>query len=127
MRAHEDYSAAKKAQPKQGEFLTMHFLDFARARSAWIAIQQTTTLGMPIFDKMRELQPEEVRALIRAAGDIAMNVKILGMALTETDGSKPAPTETDSKPALSDMVDTGPAHTDPAPTDPDRLPLRAAS
>jgi hypothetical protein len=105
----------------------MHYLDFARARSAWIAIQQTTTLGMPIFDKMRELQPEEVRALIRAAGDIAMNVKILGMALTETDGSKPAPTETDSKPALSDMVDTGPARTDPAPTDPDRLPLRAAS
>jgi hypothetical protein len=94
----------------------MHYLDFARARSAWIAIQQTTTLGMPIFDKMREFQPEEVRALIRAAGDIAMNVKILGMALTETDGSKHAPPRPTASPRSA--IWSTPARRTPTPRRP---------
>jgi hypothetical protein len=67
----------------------VHVVDFVRARTALVAIVQQATYLLPIFEKPRELTPEEVRALTRATADVAAHLNVFGAAITETDG-KPA-------------------------------------
>jgi hypothetical protein len=83
----------------------LHIIDTIRARNALLSINQTSGMLLRLLDEPRELQPDEARALVRAAGDLTSLVNMLGMALTESDGKLPDTLDTNPK-VVPATVDT---------------------
>jgi hypothetical protein len=82
----------------------LHIIDTIRARNALLGIHQTSEMLLKFVADPRELQPDEIRALVRATGDMNSLVNMLGMALTESDGKLPDTINANRQPATLEDV-----------------------